>query len=105
MPNIDKDSKNIIIGACVGGIVGLGMASICYAAKHQKKGKSTLEIIGKTMTHIGEALEHPKSALSHACETLEDVEHTVEKHESKIVDILEWTAASIHLLKKLRGGK
>ncbi len=104
MSNIDKETKNMLIGACIGSVLGVAATSICFAAKRHKK-SGGMEMLGKAMTHLGKALEYPKAALNHSCDAVEELKGAAGRHENKIADILDWTAASIHLWKKFRGGK
>lgn len=102
MSNLDKDSKNVLIGALIGGALGVSVMALLSSSKHHEKGKGgSLNTIGKAIAQVGEILECHN--ISEADSLLKDVEKKIRKEENKAVDVLEWVATGIQLWKKIKG--
>ncbi|VHO02425.1 hypothetical protein [Candidatus Rhabdochlamydia sp. T3358] len=97
MSNLHKDTKNILIGALVGGAIGAS-AIILLKSSSGKGSKSTLHFIGKALANAGEVvkdkIEDPESLLK-------ELDKKIAKNEDKLADILELAAAGMQLWKKL----
>jgi hypothetical protein len=96
MSHIEKDTKNILLGAAIGAAVGIGAAVILHAARSHKKGNSS-HGIGQVLAHVGEAVKHH---LEDPEGTLREIDKKIEKNEDTIVDVLEWAALGVQLWNK-----
>lgn len=85
--DIDKETKNFLIGSAIGGAVGLGLA--LYFLSSGKKANSMEHIA----SHLGEMLN---------CKELKRVEKKVHTHEETIDDVLNIISAGIHLWGKIK---
>lgn len=103
MSNLDKDTKNILLGALIGGVVGMGAISILCAVRSDKKDEnSPLELLGKAIGQVGEIVQSRK--INEAESFVRETDKKIHGHESRIAEVLEWTAAGIELWKKLKKG-
>lgn len=104
MSNLDKDTKNILLGALIGGVIGIGAISILCATRSEKKeeGNSPLELIGTALGQLGEIVNSRK--IDHAQSFVREADRNIQKHESTLSEILEWTALGIDLWKKVKKG-
>lgn len=102
MEKIDDDTKNILIGALIGGVLGVCTASLFLGSKNQEKeSESALSALGKVVVHIGEML-HSQDVKQ--TPFLKDVEKKVHKHENTISHVLEMISSGIHLWEKIKKG-
>lgn len=97
MPNLNKDTKNILIGTLIGGIIGAS-AIILLKSSSSKDRKSTLHLIGKTLSNAGEVI---KEKIEDPESLLKELDKKIAKNEAKLVDILELAGAGMQLWKKL----
>ncbi|MGL5263411.1 MAG: hypothetical protein ACRDAI_02375 [Candidatus Rhabdochlamydia sp.] len=97
MSNLNKDTKNILLGALIGSAIGASVVIVLKSSSH-KKGSSALHLIGKALANAGEVvkerIEDPESLLK-------EIDKKIEKNEDKLANILELAAAGIQLWKKL----
>lgn len=97
MSNLNKDTKNILIGALIGGAMGAS-AIILFKGSSSKDRKSALRLIGKTLANAKEVvkdnIEDPESLLK-------ELDKKIAKNEDKLADILKLAAAGMQLWKKL----
>lgn len=102
MEKIDKDSKNILIGAAVGGIIGLCVGSVLFGSKREaKKEKTSLGNLGNLVDQIGEVLS------SHDVKEppfVKKIEKEVHRHENTIVDVLDMVSSGLHLWERIKKG-
>ena len=97
MSNLNKDTKNILIWALVGGVIGA--SSIILLKNSSCKGsKSALHLIGKTLATAGEVV---KNKIDNPESLLKELDKKIAKNEDKLADILELAAAGMQLWKKL----
>jgi len=100
MSGLDRDSKNMLVGAIIGGAIGIGAASMFFSSrKNHKEQKSPLGI-SKSINHVEEVLKN------HDIDGIQSKVHEfgkkVEKTEHKIFDVLEWAVDGIALWNKLK---
>lgn len=95
MSNLDKNTKNILLGALIGSAVG---AAAIILVKNSKDSKSTLHLIGKALANAGEAV---KDRMEDPQSLLKEIDKKITKNEDKLADILELAAAGMQLWKKL----
>lgn len=74
-----KDTRNFILGALIGGIVG---AAAISASRSNGKKKT---IIRETLKHVGKAIQSSKT-------------------EKNLEEIMDWTVEGIQLWNKLKKG-
>lgn len=92
-----EDSKKILIGAVIGGIIGI-TATLCVTCCRKK---STLDSIGEGVCELGDMVKNT------ACEGkkfLRDVEKKAQKGENTLLNIVDWAAEGITLWNKLKKG-
>ena len=100
MEKIDKDTRNILIGALIGGVIGVCGASLLESIKHKKQGKSsTLSSVGKVVVHLGELLNDEDVKHTPGVKNLEKV---VRDHETTIADVLDIIASGVHLWDQIK---
>jgi len=97
--NLDKDTKNIVVGACVGSAIGIGVISVVLLSRHLMKDKSVLHSIGSTICHLGEMIE--KGTDKGEC-LVKDVQKQVNKHDSIIENVVEAVSVGMKLWKKIK---
>lgn len=101
MSKRDKDSKNILTGALIGGVIGVA-ATLFFASKNgDKENRSSLSSLGRLIVHMGEMLN--AHDVNHT-PIIKDVEKKVHKHEDTVSDVLEFISSSMHLWEKIRKG-
>lgn len=96
MSNHDKDSK-LVIGALIGGVVGIGALSLFLATRGSKR--SSMNTIGQAIVRMGEIFEN------HGIEepsSVRNMEKKIHKHEETVEQVLDWIAAGMHLWKKFK---
>ncbi len=93
----DDSTKKIVLGAVIGGIVGIGAAAL-YAAT---RSSSSFGSVGKALRHVGDIVE--KGRKKGEC-FAEDVEKKINKEEDLIVTVVEIASAGLHLWNKLKRG-
>ena len=100
MEKIDDETKKILLGVLIGGVLGVCAASIYCKSKHQGKGgKSSISALGRVAVHVGELLtgEEVKRA-----PFIKDVEKRVHEHEDTIASVLDLISSGIHLWEKFK---
>jgi gas vesicle protein len=95
MANLDKDTKTLLTGAVIGGVIGFCASSLL---KKGKKEKSVIESLGKAVVHIGEILNKDTAKIPgvHA------IGKKIHKHEDAILDIVELISTGISLWEKFK---
>lgn len=97
MSDLDKDTKNILIGALVGGVIGIGIMAIL--GSRDERGRSSFNTIGRVLANIGDMLEE-----NHVKEPalIRDAERKLHREEDNIAEILQWATLGIQLWKKFK---
>jgi len=98
MLNLDQNAKSVLLGAVIGGLVGVGVVAVFRAYKNDN---SSLGAIGETIARMGELV---KDHIDDPQFFVKEIDKKIEKNEDKLSAILEWTAAGIDLWKKLKKG-
>lgn len=98
MSNLDHDTKNLLLGAVIGGIVAVGAVSIFRICKQQKC--TPLQMIGEVVTRACEIVKDHRDS----SDFLKEIDKKLEKNEGNISTFLELTAVGIELWKKFRRG-
>jgi hypothetical protein len=94
--HMDKETKNILLAAAIGSIVGIG-ASMLLSGKE----KMPLETIGKTIGELGEKID---KGCHQTKEYLHEAGKQTETHESSISAAVDLLAAGINLWNKIKKG-
>lgn len=103
MQKIDKDTKNILLGITIGGILGIGAASFMLASKkHAKEDKTSSDTLGKIVSQFGEVLSDHQIKKPSFVKGLEKELH---KHENTIGDVLDIVSSGLHLWNTIKKGK
>lgn len=97
MSHLDKNTKNILLGALIGSTIGAA-AIILLKNSSCKNKKSTLHLIGKALANAGEAV---KDRIEDPQALLKEIDKKIAKNEDKLADVLELAAAGMQLWKKL----
>ena len=95
MKNSDPDSK-IIVGALIGGIVGIGAIAVFLALRTKE---TSLDHIGRDISNVGEILE------SHQVEEPAPIKEFGKKlhhNEDTVSTVIDWVATGISLWKKFK---
>ena len=71
MKNEQDESKKLLLGLLIGGVVGVG-ALYCLKAT-QARPTPVLKRIGKTISEVGEMIEHSNSSLEEKLPKVSDV--------------------------------
>lgn len=99
MKNEHDESKKVVLGICIGALVGAGALYCIQAATNQKT--PVLKKIGRTISEVGEMLEH-----SNMMDTGSDMLHRIEQKLPASVDLLssltDWVSTGMSLWKKLK---
>jgi len=85
-----------MVGALIGGIVGIGALTVFLALRKEKEPLST---IGETIAQMGEILGN------HKIEEPAPIRHfgkKLQKNESTLVEVVDWVATGISLWKKFK---
>ena len=98
--NKNQDSKNIVLGVVIGGILG-GSAFYLWSIT-QKQNKPLLDKIGRAIADMGEILEC--SNIDNNKEALDEIEKTLPKGDHLVNNVLNWAATGINLWKNLKKG-
>ena len=96
MSNLDKGTKDFLIAAAIGGVLGICLASI-FSSKREDR--SSLSTLGQMIVQMGEMLD--KRTVKHT-PIIDDLEKQAHKHTDVISDVIELITAGIHLWKKLK---
>lgn len=97
MSHLNKDTKNILLGALIGSAIGASAIIFLKRSSH-KGGNSALHLIGKALAHAGKEV---KDRMEDPENLLKELDKKIAKNEDKLADILELAAAGIQLWKKL----
>ncbi len=101
MANLDKNSKNMLVGAILGGATGLCAASALFAS--MKKKEENEEITSASAVgEMEEMLSEVEKFLSQhnlktPAEFARKTEKTLKKNESKISSMMDVVSAGFHL--------
>jgi|GEM_PF-5399552 len=102
MANLDKNSKNMLIGAVLGGATGLCAASALYASM-KKREEEEDEVTGASaIGEMEDMLSEVEKFLSQhnlktPAEFARKTEKTLKKNESKISSMMDMVSAGFHL--------
>ena len=95
MKKPDPDAK-IVVGALIGGIVGIGAIAVFLALR---KKESPLDHLGKVISNVGDILE------SHHIDEPAPVKNFGKKlhqNENSVGEVVDWIASGINLWKKFK---
>jgi len=104
MVKLDEDSKDILLGTLIVGVLGICAAALYFSTREkgrETEAKTSLSSMGRIIMQVGELLSSPD--VSHA-PFVKDVEKKMHKHESAISDVLELISVGVHLWEKIRKG-
>lgn len=96
--HIEKDTKKILMGAVIGGAIGLG---VTIWLSSNNKGKSSFDMIGKTILQLGEMID---KGCHETQEFLHDAETKVSKEGNTFSTAVEWITTGINLWNKFKKG-
>jgi gas vesicle protein len=97
MSDLDRNTKNILLGTLIGSAVGASLIILLKSSSHKGR-KNTLHFIGKALANAGDVI---RDQLEDPQALLKTIDKKIAKNEDKLADILELTAAGIQLWKKL----
>jgi hypothetical protein len=100
MQNKNNESKKIVIGVVVGGIIG-GSALYLWHSLHNEN-KPILNKIGKAITGMGEILEN--SAVCDSDDAIDQIGKSLPKGDNTLNNVLTWVATGINLWNKVKKG-
>jgi hypothetical protein len=100
MKNEHDESKKLLLGLLIGGVVGAG-ALYCVHAKQQHK-TPLLKKIGKTMTDVGEILEN--SSLASGSDVIKNIESKIPSGADIVSSLTDWIDTGMTVWKKLKKG-
>ncbi len=100
MRNEQMDSKKVILGLIIGGVIGAG-ALYCMKANrgHQPP---LLKKLSKTLTNVGEMLENYN--LEDSCDVVHRIEDKLPTNTHIVSNVLDWVNTGMHLWKKFNKG-
>jgi len=102
MQKIDKETKNILIGTAIGGILGVCTASIFLASRNQAKERApSMDTLSKIITHFGEVLSDQDIKKT---SIVKGIEKKINKHENTIDDVLNIISSGLHLWNRIKKG-
>lgn len=100
MKNEHDESKKLILGLLIGGVIGAG-ALYCIQASRCRK-TPFLQKVGKTISEVGEMLEN--CDLSSTADVKETIERNLPKGPEIVNNLTEWVDTGISLWKKFNKG-
>jgi gas vesicle protein len=93
LDDLDKNTKNIVIGALIGGAVGLTASLFMSGGRHKN-----CSSLGKVVNQLGEVIESTRSGKS----MMKKAEREVESNENVLLSAIDLAAAGIDLWKKFK---
>jgi len=100
MKNEYDESKKLILGLLIGGVVGAGALYCIHAAKNHKT--PVLKKIGKTIANVGEMLEN--CDLSSSADVMESIEKKIPSGADIVDSLTDWVDTGMSLWKKFKKG-
>lgn len=106
LDDLDKDTKNILIGAAIGGVLGLGLSMIiAHSSKHKHQ---PLEFIGQALNQFGDLIDKGAHECKHLCKDarcmMHNVEKTLNKGDNTVAHVMELVTAALQVWNKLKKG-
>jgi gas vesicle protein len=100
MSDLDKDSKHLLIGALLGGALGVGLTAMFFASRRRHSEEKSPLGISHALEQVEEVLKqcHADDAQS----KVHQIGKKAEKMEHTLFDIVDWASAGISLWKKLK---
>ncbi len=96
----NDDSKKLLLGLIIGGIIGAGALYCIQAGRNRKT--PVLQKIGKTISDVGEMLENCN--LDSASDVMESIEKKMPSSADVISNLTDWVSTGMHLWKKFKKG-
>lgn len=96
-----NESKKVMLGLLLGGIVGAG-ALYWINAAHQQKKEPVLKKIGKTISDVGELIENCN--LSKGSGLIERMEQETPKSADVVSTVADWIDAGLAVWEKIKKG-
>ena len=100
MTNNNTESKKVILGVLVGGVVGAGILCAVQAARHHKT--PVIKKIGKTISEVGEMLENCN--LNSSSDVISSIEKKIPQGIDVFNNAVDWISNGLTLWKKLKKG-
>ena len=97
----NNESKKMVLGLVIVGLVGAGVVYCMHNAKSRKT--PVLQKIGKTISEVGEMLEHSNLS-SAASDTLESLERKLPDKGEVISNLADWVSTGLTLWKHFKKG-
>jgi hypothetical protein len=89
MLNPDEDTKKILLGVLIGGILGGGAFYLLH-----KRDKPVLNRISDTISHVGDILEECQTGTKDASKNVDNI----------LTNAIDLASTGIHLWKKIKKG-
>lgn len=100
MSNLDKGSKDILLGALIGGVLGACATAVYFSSKTgEKPERSSLSSIGRLVVQMGEMLTQQGV---HQTPIVRDIEKKVHAHEDTVANVMALVSLGIQLWEKFR---
>ena len=100
MTNENTDSKKVILGLLIGGVVGAGILYTIHAARNQKT--PVMKKIGKTISEVGEMLEN--CSLSDGSDVISSIEKKIPNGMDVVNHVVDWLSNGLALWKTFKKG-
>lgn len=97
--NEHDDSKKVLVGLLIGGIVGAGALYCIHAAQHRKT--PVVKKIGRTISEIGEMLENSEMGSDGV---FESIEKKLPNGANILSNMVDWVDTGMTLWKKFKRG-
>ncbi|MFI5334497.1 MAG: hypothetical protein ACHQT8_04955 [Chlamydiales bacterium] len=100
MENKNKNSKDLLVAAAIGGIVGIVGTSI-YLSRKGGGDQQPLNSLGRVMVKLGEVLDDPHISDTKVAKTLEK---EADRHEATISAVLNLVTLGMQFWEKIKRG-
>lgn len=100
MKNEHDESKKLLLGLLIGGVVGAG-ALYCIQAAHNHK-TPVLKKIGKTISEVGDMIEN--CDFSSGADAIETIEKKLPGGSDVVNSLSDWVDTGMTLWKKFKKG-